>query len=113
MSLGGVARVRLPGENDDVCQIKLAEGNDDDATLNIEDFNAKNNMTIKLKRDQWAELLVNGIGYHVGYPAVWVAADQPDTTPFALIVVTHSKPTMTATAQSNATESNLLGVPGR
>jgi serine/threonine protein kinase len=104
MSLGGVARIQpwmingrsagqtsLPGENDDICRIKLAAGNDDEVTLKVEDLKATNTMTITLNRDQWAELLVNGIGYQVGYPAVMVAPDQPDTTPFALIVVTHSE----------------------
>jgi tRNA A-37 threonylcarbamoyl transferase component Bud32 len=106
MSLGGVALANMPGENDDFCHIKLAAGNDDEVTLNVEDLKAANTMTMTLKRDQWEKLNVNGIGYNIGYPAVWVAADQPDTSPFALIVVTHSEQARPTPAQTSAIETN-------
>ena len=105
MTLGGVAQARLPGENDDFCRIKLTGGNDDEVTLDVEDLKANNNMTVTLRRDQSAGLRVNGIGYTIGYSAVYVAADQPDTTPFAFIVVTHSGPA-TMPAKSQEAEAN-------
>jgi tRNA A-37 threonylcarbamoyl transferase component Bud32 len=106
MTLGGEARARLPGENDDFCRIKLTDGNDDQVTLDVDDLKANNSVTITLKRDQWTQLRVNGVGYNIGYPAVWVAADQPDSAPFAFIVVTRSGSPAATSARGNAPDNN-------
>jgi len=90
MSLGGVAAVRLPGETQDVCRIKLAEGSDDRIKLDVEDLKRNNVMRIMLSRDESTEITVNGTAYRMAYPAVTVATNEPDTTPFALVILTHA-----------------------
>jgi tRNA A-37 threonylcarbamoyl transferase component Bud32 len=89
MTLGGVVNAQLPGESNDFCRIKLAAGNDDAITVKIEDLKNNSTMTLTLNRDQLAELTINGVGYGISYCGINVANDQPDTTPFAFIVVTH------------------------
>ncbi len=101
MALGGVARI-TPGMLDgkssvdqsldnDLCHIKLVDGDDDRVTLDVDDLKWDKHITVKLDRDQWADLTVNGINYKIGYCSVWVAPDKPDTSPFAKIVVRHSE----------------------
>jgi serine/threonine protein kinase len=106
MTLGGVAQARLPGQTEDFCRIKLTAGNDQAVTLDIDDLKANNSMTITLERDHWTDLVVNGINYRIGYPAVYVAAGQPDSTAYALIVVTHSAPATPPVAQSAPADSD-------
>src|SRR5436309_26348 len=87
MSLGGVAPITIPGEAEPVCKLKLTKGNDDQITLDIEDLKQKNTLTVTLGRDQPAEILVNGKGYRVRYCAVRVNLDQPDSSPFAQVIL--------------------------
>ena len=87
MSLGGVAPVTLPGEKEPICKLELVKGNDDQITLQIEDLKANNTLTMTLGRDQPAEILVNGKGYRVRYTSVYVNPDQPDTWPFAQVIM--------------------------
>ena len=87
MSLGGVAPITLPGEAEPVCKLKLTKGNDDQITLEIEDLKQNNTLTVTLGRDQPAEILVNGKGYRVRYCAVRVNLDQPDSSPFAQVIL--------------------------
>jgi hypothetical protein len=105
VALGGVVPARLPGETNDFCRIKMTEGNDDQITLNIEDLKGKSVLKTPLSRDQHAEVLVNGNGYRVSYPSVEVAADQPDTSPFAVVIVSR------ATAAPSAA-ANVKAAPG-
>jgi serine/threonine protein kinase/signal peptidase I len=103
MTLGGAVRIvpgMLEGKTEapanqspanDVCRIKLVDGNDDQVTLDVDDRKWNKDITVKLNRDQWADLTVNGINYKIGYCSVWVAPDKSDTSPFANIVVTHSE----------------------
>jgi len=109
MSLGGVALVRLPGEEEDFCRIKLADGNDDQITLRIEGIGEKNVLTVRLLRDQRAEILMNDRGYRVAFPSVFVAADQPDSSPLALVVVTRAEPVLSGPVTARATETIDLG----
>jgi len=90
MTVGGVVPARRPGETNDFCRIIMPEGNDDEITLKIEDISAKSVLTVKLNRDDHAEILVDGKGYRVAYLSAEVALDQPDTMPFALVIVTQS-----------------------
>jgi tRNA A-37 threonylcarbamoyl transferase component Bud32 len=91
VALGGVVPARMPGEKEDFCRIKMVEGNDDQITLRIEVMKEKSVLTIKLLRDQSAELLVDGQGYCVAYPSTYVALKDADTTPFALVIVTRAE----------------------
>ncbi|MDQ6632590.1 MAG: hypothetical protein M3Y82_12695 [Verrucomicrobiota bacterium] len=90
LTLGGVAHLRLPGETEDFCRMKLVKGNDNQITLEIEDLREKNLLTVPLGRDQPAELLVNGKGYRVLYPSVQVAAKDPDTSNIAFVTLTEA-----------------------
>ena len=90
MTVGGVVPARRPGETNDFCRIQMTDGNDDEITLKIEDVSAKSVLTVKLNRDEHAEILVDGRGYRVAYLSAEVALDQPDTMPFALVIVTQS-----------------------
>ena len=49
-------------------------------------------MRVTLALDTGTEIEVNGTAYRVSYPAITVAAGDPDTTPFALVILTHAKP---------------------
>ena len=89
LSLSGIVPARLPGETNDFCRIKMTDGNDTQITLQIEDLSAKSVLTVTLNRDGRAEILVDGKGYRVAYPSTEVAMDQPDTSPFALVILTH------------------------
>ncbi|MDD5349575.1 MAG: protein kinase [Chthoniobacteraceae bacterium] len=92
LTLGGKASVRMPGDTEDTCRIKLIDGDDDKIRLNIEDVKKKNVLTLTLNRNQDAEILVNGQGYRVRYLATDVANDQPDTSPFANVLLVRVEP---------------------
>ena len=67
------------------------EGNDDQITLSIEDVKENHIPRVTLKRDQIAEIFVNGKGFRVNYPSVYVAPDQPETSPSAFVIVTRAE----------------------
>ena len=60
MSLGGEASVRLPGETQDVCRIKLVEGNDERIKLDIADLKRTNRMQVTLFHSETKEITANG-----------------------------------------------------
>ncbi len=88
ISLGGVVPARLPGESQDFCRIKLLDGDDDRITLQIDEFKDKNVLILNLNRGQDTEITVNGRQYRVAYPPCFVAPNDPDTAPFAFVIVT-------------------------
>jgi len=90
MTLGGVARIQLPGEAQRRCDITLLKGNDDGITVRIDDLARKSAMTLSLRRDQPGEITLDGDGYRVLYPTVHVAGSDPDTSPFAQVIVTQA-----------------------
>ena len=90
IALDGVVPARMPGETVDFCRIKMVEGSDEGITLRIENVKEKTVLTLKLMRDQPAELLIDGKGYRVVYPSTYVALKDADTTPFALVIVTRT-----------------------
>lgn len=92
LTLGGKASIRMPGDTEDTCRIKLIDGDDDKIRLNIEDVKKKNVLTLSLNRNQDAEILVNSQGYRVRYLATDVANDQPDTSPFANVLLVRLEP---------------------
>ena len=91
MAIGGVVPVTLPDETKPSCSIKLEKGDDDQITLDIHDVTKNDVVVMKVNRDQMAEFTINGIGYRIVYPSVDVSPDQPDTSPFALVLVTRTK----------------------
>jgi hypothetical protein len=88
MTLGGVARIELPGETGRRCEITLVEGNDDSITVRIVDSARKTSMMLSLLRDRFGQVTVDGAGYRVVYLGVHVAPEASDTSPFAHIVLT-------------------------
>jgi len=108
MSLGGVVPARLPGETKEFCRIKMLDGNDDQITLQVEDVANRNAMTVALNRDQYVEITVNGDRYRVVYPVVSVNLNEADSTPLALVIVTHADQKQAAT-----TRAEDVGVEGK
>jgi len=96
MTIGGVVRAGLPPESQDFCRITLVGGDDDAVTLKVEDLKWNNTMFLNLPRDRPADLTINRIAYTISYSSIYVANDQPDTAPFAFIVVTGSDATTPA-----------------
>ncbi|MDB6027339.1 MAG: Methicillin resistance mecR1 protein, partial [Verrucomicrobiales bacterium] len=115
MTLGGVVPARMPGKTEDFCRIKMTEGTDDQITLRIESVKEKTVLTIKLMRDQTAELLIDGQGYRVSYPSMYVAPKDPDTSKFALVIVTRAeanKPERQIVPPGSGINPNLQRTPG-
>lgn len=88
MTIGGVAKIKLPGETERRCNIELLKGDDTSLTIRIYDLARNSVMTLSLLRDQMGEITVDGAGYRVTYLSVYVANDKPDTSAFAQVVVT-------------------------
>ena len=99
MAVGGVVPARLPGETKEFCRIKMVDGNDDQITLQVEDVAKGNTMTVRINRDQYAEITVNGDRYRIVYPAVSVNLNEAESTPLALVIVTHADQKQAATSQ--------------
>jgi serine/threonine protein kinase len=92
MTMGGEADVTLPGANSH-CRVTLLTGDDAAVTIQVRDEAKNTTKKFRLVRDQPAEMTVDGRVYRVLFPTSQVAADQPDTTPFAVIIVTEPKVT--------------------
>src|SRR5262249_44588877 len=76
MTMGGVARITpdmlngisgTTGQSpaNDICRIKLVDGSDNRVTLDVDDLKWNKDITVKLDRDQWADLTVNGNNYKI------------------------------------------------
>jgi serine/threonine protein kinase len=90
MTMGGIVNAQLPDADKPFCRITLTGGNDDAVTLKVDDLVWKNTMLLNLPRDRPADLTLNRIGYSISYSSIYVANVEPDTAPFAFIVVTGS-----------------------
>ncbi|MEO6181665.1 MAG: hypothetical protein ABIP76_00850 [Verrucomicrobiota bacterium] len=55
----------------------------------------KSVLKVKLARDESAELLIDGNGFRVSYPSMYVAQKDADTSSFALVIVTRANETVT------------------
>jgi hypothetical protein len=102
MSLGGVARIQVPGETATRCEIHLLNGNDEGITLRIDDLARRTSMTLSLIRDRPGEITLDGKGYRVLHPSVHVAPKDPDTSPFAHVIVTPIEPKNSGKSAPNA-----------
>jgi hypothetical protein len=88
MTLGGEAVVQLPGEKEPRCRIRLVEGSDNAIKVLVQDAGRNTDMILSMARDQSAEVTVEGRGYRVRYASVHVASNEPDSSPFAQVIVT-------------------------
>jgi tRNA A-37 threonylcarbamoyl transferase component Bud32 len=88
MTLGGEAPVRLRGHDAELFRITLIEGNDNQITVGLREPARPATVTLKVRRDQPEEFTIDGRKYRILYPSNTVMPDQPDTSPFAHIIVT-------------------------
>ncbi|MGV3485094.1 MAG: protein kinase domain-containing protein [Planctomycetaceae bacterium] len=87
MTIGGEARIQLPEDTQPRCIIKLVEGDDQAITVQVQDAAKRSKTIVRIARDQSAEVTVDDAGYNIRYPSVSVARDQPDSSPFAQVIV--------------------------
>ena len=87
MTIGGEGRIELPDDKQPRCVIKLIKGNDDAITVQVLDAAKKSITTVSIARDQSAQVTIDGAGYDISYKSVGVAPKDPDTSPFATVVV--------------------------
>jgi RNA polymerase sigma-70 factor (ECF subfamily) len=90
MTIGGVARIQLPGEAGRRCDITLLKGDDAGITVRIDDLVRNSAMTLSLRRDQPGEITLDGAGYRVLFPTTQVAASEPGISHFAHVIVTEA-----------------------
>lgn len=90
MTLGGTVSANSPLDDKVFCRLKLLSGDDDQITLQVENIEEKNEMTVTLHRGQSQEIFINGSGYNLNFCPVHVALDQPDTSPFATVYLMHT-----------------------
>ena len=87
MTIGGEARIKLPGDQQPRCMIKLLKGSDEAIAVQVQDAAKKSKTIVSIARDQSAEVTVDGAGYRINYSSVYVAPKDPDTSPFAQVIV--------------------------
>ena len=88
MSLGGTAWLQFPGDEKRRGEITLIEGSDETISLRIEDLERKVVSQLSLLRNRPAEVSINGVGYRVLFMEIFVGQNDPDTSPFAHVIVT-------------------------
>lgn len=123
MTLGGVARIKLPGDAGYRCDITLLKGDDDGITVRIDDQERGTTMTLPLRRDQPGEITLDGEGYRVLFPTTHVAPGDADTSHFAHLIVTpvvrssgqpaagQAKPNFGAVQKVRLTTNQFLTLP--
>lgn len=87
MTIDGEARIQLPEDTQPRCIIKLVKGDDQAITVQVQDAAKMSKTIVRIARDQSAEVTVDDAGYHISYPSVSVARDEPDSSPFAQVIV--------------------------
>jgi hypothetical protein len=87
MTIGGEARIQLPEDTQPRCIIKLLKGDDEAISVQVQDVAKKSKTIVRIARDQSAEVTVDDAGYNINYPAVSVAFDDVDASPFAQVIV--------------------------
>ncbi len=90
MTIGGVVKIQLPDEARRQCEITLVEGDDESVTIRIYDLARQSVMMLSLGRDQPGEITLDGEGYRVLFQTTHVAASEPDSSPYAHVIVTQA-----------------------